>query len=198
MRALSSPGWNARWNERLSGAVLALGLQIGLFALLLQSFPQMRRMPEDSLERILYLPRLVRPPPPTVIDARPQPRAATAPAPGAPAPKIPPALPPYTRAPPGNPSLLRAFGRAVACEPDALGRPSPLVSCRGWRGSRNDLAALAPELPVKREAELAAERARARSNRLPCVSMQTQDLGYGLMEKSVRVDMGCALGELMP
>lgn len=195
MRALSSPGWK----ERLPGAVIALGLQAGLFALLLHAFPRVRRTPEILTERIFYLPRIL-PPPPPVIDARRPPRPTTAPsaAPGLPAPEIPSAPPPYTQAAPGNPSLLRAFGRAVGCERDDQGRPSPFGSCRGVRPApRSELAALAPERPVKREAELAAERARADTPlRVPCVSMQNNNLGFGLEEKVAMVDPLCALDEL--
>ena len=196
MCALASPAWN----ERLSGALAALALQAGLFALLLQSFPPLRRAPEELTERIFYLPRIV--PPPPVIDARRPPTTAPAPstAPGLPAPEIPPAPPPYMQAPPGNPSLLTALRGALACESDAHGRPSPLVSCQGVRPApRNELLAPAPDLPVTREGELAAEKALANTPvRVPCVSLNSRTVAIGSsQEHAVRLSLLCALGELM-
>jgi hypothetical protein len=100
---------------------------------------------------------------------------------------------------PDAPALLAALGRALTCQPDADGGAPPLLSCRGVRmRPRDDMAALAPSLPVHREAELAAERARASAPaRVPCVSMQTSNMGFGQREHVVMVDPLCALGELV-
>jgi hypothetical protein len=192
MHALTFP----RWNERLPSACAALALQAALFALLAWSFQPLRREPEASAERIFYLPRMARPP--LVIDARPAPRTPAAPsgAPTLPVPEIPPAPPPYTQAPPGNPSLLSALGRALACEADGEGRASPLMSCRKpAMPSPNDQRA--PSLAVKRERELAAERARSQAPpRVPCTATKTFGGGGAPEEHSVMVDPLCLLGEL--
>jgi hypothetical protein len=188
------------WNEKLPSACAALTVQAGLFALLLASFRPATGPAEAERETIFLLPRLA-PRPVPVIDARTAPRAAPAPsgAPALPVPEIPPPPPPYTQALPGNPDALAVLRGALACKPDAQGQPSPLPSCQGLRPrSRNELAALAPALPVKREAQLAAERARERAPlRVPCVSMQTNNMGFGQEEHAVMVDPFCALGELM-
>ena len=67
---------------------------------------------------------------------------------------------------------------------------------------RDDRTALAPSLPVHREAEWAAERARANTPaRVPCVSMQTRTMKVGNMsvgpeDHEFMVDPLCVLGEL--
>jgi hypothetical protein len=62
---------------------------------------------------------------------------------------------------------------------------------------RDDRTALAPSLPVHREAEWAAERARANTPvRVPCVSMQTNNMGFGQEDHEVMVDPLCVIGEL--
>ena len=193
MRALAAP----RWNERLPGALVALAVQAALFVLLLHSFQPAARKRETGRETIFLMPRLV-PRPVPVIDARGSWRPAPSAAPSLPVPEIPRAPPPHTQAAPGNPSLLAALRGALACEPDAQGRPSPLVSCRGFRPApRNELAALAPALPVAREAEFAAERARANTpGRVPCVSMRSNSMGFGQQDQEVSVNLVCVLDEM--
>jgi hypothetical protein len=192
------------WKDRLPGALFALAPQAGLFALLAaSSTPQHKTA--ASPETVLFLPpRLQRPVP--VIDARQPPRSAPAQS-VAPALSTPPAASALLPAPeaqtPNAPALLAALGRALACEPDKDGRPSPLISCRGIRmRPRNDRTALAPSLPVYREAEWAAERARANKPvRVPCVSMQSRNMRFGNMsvgpeDHEFMVDPLCVIGEL--
>jgi hypothetical protein len=199
MRLLQSRGWK----DRLPGALFALALQAALFALLAASFTPQHRSDRPA-ESVLLLPRLLQRPVP-VIDAR-QPARNPPVQSGAPPLSTPPlatAPPPETQVPepqaPSAQALLTALGRALTCEPDADGRASPLLSCRGVRmRARNDMAALAPSLPVHREAELAAERARANTPaRVPCVSMQTTNMGFGQREHAVMVNPLCALEELI-
>lgn len=187
------------WKDRLPGALFALALQVALFALLAASFTPQRK-PGAPAETMIFLPRILQRPVP-VIDARQAPRSAPAQS-AAPAFSPPPLAsappsPPETQAP-GAAALLAALGRALACEPDAEGRASPLISCRKMRmPPRNDMAALAPALLVHRETEWAAERARANApGRVPCVSMQTNNMGFGQNAHEVMVNPLCVLGEL--
>jgi hypothetical protein len=188
------------WRQRVPSAFVALALQAALFALLWQSFPQMAPQPVVLVERIFLLSRPA--PPPPVIDARRPPRAAPAPsgAPPAAAPELPPTPPPYAQAPHAQtPSLLTALGRAFDCQPDKKGRPSPLVSCRKPEsGARNELAALSAET-VRREDELAVERAISRiPPRVPCVALESYKIGGGggAEDHIAWVDPLCVLKEL--
>lgn len=192
MCALAAPSWN----ERLPGALVALVVQVALFVLLLHSFQPVTRQGDAESQTIFLMPRLL-PRPVPVIDARGSPRPAPSAAPSLPVTDIPPP-PPYTQAAPSNPALLTALRGALACEPDAHGRPSPLMSCRGFRPApRSEMAALAPALPMAREAEFAAEKARANTpGRVPCVSMRSNSMGFGQNEQEISVNLVCVLEEM--
>ena len=184
---------------------MGLALPALLFLLLLHSFEAPPRMMAKLAEVIFLLPR-PRPREPIIIDARGEERqkpALAAPPSTAPAeaPPAPVELPTYAR-PPSDQALMSAFLRSVRCQADEFGRPAPWAHCNGGRFLERREPPVPPTaVPVKREAQFAAEKARANTpGRVPCVSMQSRTIGIGNMglgkEHAVMVDPLCALAEL--
>jgi hypothetical protein len=155
-------------------------------------------------EAIFLLPR-PRPREPIIIDARGEQRQNPAPA-ASPStgltvtPSAPVELPAYAK-PPSDQAVMAAFMRGVRCQPDEFGRPAPWAHCNGGIPVRREPPVPPMAVPVKREAQFAAEKARANTpGRVPCVSMQSRTIGIGNMglgkEHAVMVDPLCALAEL--
>ena len=157
---------SATLRQRLTSATAAIGVQAGLFAMLLLSFEAVRQLPPEK-ETILVLPPLPRPVsrPAIVIDGRPRPplRASTAPPPLV-TPLPVPAAPAPQAAPGTSTAVLHDLGKALAdCRPEKYNDLPPADRARcpppAAQAKKNDDQDLLAMPHVKDEQYWAAEKA---------------------------------------
>jgi hypothetical protein len=152
--------------ERAGSVAVALGVQAGLFLLLLFSLAVVHRLPQEK-ETILTLPPLPRPvlKPAMVIDGRPRRPLRPSAAPPPPMPSLPvPAAPAPQAAPAQGEAVLPALGRALAdCRPEKLANLPPAARAQcpppAPQAKRDDSDLMQPNRHVKDEDYYAAEKA---------------------------------------
>src|SRR3569833_960734 len=174
---------NATFRERLPSAAAAIGLQVGLFALLAVSFNVVRHIGEEK-ETILELPALGLPqrPAPLTIDARGRTKkpSATVPMSGG------GSGPAFTAPPAGAvPSLEGTTVQPAPITPDCVplgqARPASRPACPPPpRPAQTDEIPLHPESHVKDQAHWAEQWEREHAEYLP---------GVTASERSIQVEL---------
>ncbi|MES2253613.1 MAG: hypothetical protein V4559_01085 [Pseudomonadota bacterium] len=180
--------------DRLTGATIAVLLQMGFVAIFIYSLPLMLPAKKLSREITFFLPRLreVARPAPGSLRGRPStlPSSRTQPL------TVPPIILPPVAPPPATD--LQTFGNALfGCAPESRNNltPEQRAHCSAFAAIPRDKDAMAePRSLVKdlprRQAELTARNTPAR---VPCISFRSQALAAGHQDTGGVVDPLCML-----
>jgi len=177
--------------DRVVGLTIALLLQAGFVALLLQSLHVNVAKRLGPQEWIMFLPKLPAPPPEKTVP-RIRARPLEVPLPTVNIPRLEPAPPA---------AALKDLGRELfGCAPEKFSTLSPedQAKCRGFGilpSDGNTVAALRSHVrdPARRTAELAARRAPAR---VDCTRMETAIIDNIAQDHRLFVDPLCAAREI--